>query len=433
MKSIMDCLNYDDFGNLEIDSIKVSDISQKFETPLYIMSEKKIRENCRKYIKASKKFFGNKFQILYASKAFSCKHMYKIINEENLGTDVVSEGELFTALSSDFPTEKIYFHGNNKSYNELKMAVEKNVGKIIVDNIRELTLLNEISKEMKKITNILIRIKPGVEAHTHEFIKTGVIDSKFGNDINSKECEEIIKNTRNMQNIKLIGLHCHIGSQIFSHEPFELACEIMLKFIAKIKKEYNIKINELNLGGGFGVKYIKNDLNIQYENFIEKISNKIFEVCEKFNVEHPKILLEPGRSIVANSGITVYTVGSIKNIPNVRKYVLVDGGMNDNPRYIMYGAKYEIIPVKTSFKKTQEKVTVAGKCCESGDIISKNILIEPVKINDQIAVLCTGAYNFSMASNYNRIPRLPVVMVSNGQLKLIVKRETLEDITKNDL
>jgi len=428
-----DNLKVNNSGNLELGNLDVSDMAREFGTPLYIMDEARIRQNCRVYTKAINDYYGGHGLALYAGKALACKYIFNIIKEENMGIDVASGGELYTALSVGFPAEKIYFHGNHKIEEELVQALDANVGRFVVDNKSELELLNKLAIEKEKIAKIVFRVKPGVEAHTHEFIRTGQIDSKFGFTLETGEAEEIVKIASRLNGVEIVGVHCHIGSQIFDRAPFELAAEIMLNFIADVKEKYGVEMSELNLGGGFGIKYTDDDTPISYDNYIAAISKVVDDVCGKRNIKRPFILMEPGRSIVADAGITVYKVGEVKEIPGVRTYVVVDGGMTDNPRYIMYGAKYDAKLVNNPNGKPEQTVTIAGRCCESGDVLIEDIALPKVNVGDYLAVLCTGAYNYSMASNYNRIPRPPIVMVNNGETKLAVKRETYEDIIRNDI
>lgn len=430
---IMECLGENEKNNLTIGGVDVSDLAKEYGTPLYLMDEDKIRENCRTYKNAMDKHYNGNGLVLYASKAFSCVHICKIAKEEGMGLDVVSGGELYTAIKADFPMDKVYFHGNNKTIDELTLAVENNVGRIVVDNKFELELLNRIAKDYKKTMNVSFRIKPGIDAHTHDFIMTGQIDSKFGVALETGEADDIIKYASSLSNIKVVGVHCHIGSQIFDIEPFLLAAEKMTNLIGDVKDKYGIEITELNLGGGYGIKYLKTDDPVPYDEYIKSVSAVVKLQSQKRGIVLPKIVMEPGRSIVAPAGITVYTVGSVKEIPNVRTYVSVNGGMCDNPRYILYESKYEALLVNNPNAKAEKIVTIAGKCCESGDILIKDVNMPIIKAGDLLAVLATGAYNYSMASNYNRIPRPPVVMVSGGKSKIVVKRESYDDIIKNDL
>ncbi len=433
MSFVMDCLSVNEKGNLSIGGCDVVEIAKEYGTPLYIMDEDDIRKNCRTYKNAMKKYYGEDALVLYASKAFSCKYMYKIAMEEGIGVDTVSGGEIYTALSAGFPAEKIYFHGNNKTEDELELAIKNDIGCIVIDNCDEVDRIEEIALKYGKTVKAMFRVSPGVDAHTHDFIKTGQIDSKFGAAIETGDAIKLIKYASNKKNINISGIHCHIGSQIFELDPFCEAAEVMLDFMKKIKDETGIVISELNLGGGFGIKYTEEDDPLDYEKYIEAVSKTVKKSAKELGLPCPVILMEPGRSIVASSGITVYKVGTVKRIENVRNYVCVDGGMGDNPRFILYGAKYDAVLVENPLGDRVEAVTIAGKCCESGDVIIEDILMPKTKKGDYLAVLATGAYNYSMASNYNRIPRIPVVMAKEGKTSLAVKRETYEDIIKNDL
>lgn len=433
MSFVMKCLGINENGNLTIGGCDLKEIAEAYGTPAYIMDEDEIRANCRIYTQSIKDHYDGKGLVLYASKALSCKYIYQIMKEEGMGVDVVSGGELYTALEAGFPNEKIYFHGNNKTVEEIAFALSKGVGRIVVDNEQELSLINQLSGESGITTKVLFRIKPGIDAHTHSFIQTGQIDSKFGVALENGEAEQIMKTAHQMPNIEVVGVHCHIGSQIFELAPFELAAEKMMNFIADMNDRYGIHIHELNLGGGFGIKYVEEDCPVNYDRYIQAVSKVVKRVAKERNIDLPSILMEPGRSIVAPAGLTLYTVGTIKNIPGIRTYVSVDGGMGDNPRHIMYGSEYEAALVENPNGEKRNTVTVAGKCCESGDILIRDIKLPEIHSGDLLAVLSTGAYNYSMASNYNRIPRPPVVMIQNGLPKLAVKRETYEDLVRNDV
>ncbi len=433
MDFVMNCLSVNESGNLSIGGCDVADLAERYGTPAYIMDEDEIRGNCRVYNKAMREYYGGNGLVLYASKALCCKYIYRIMKEENMGVDVVSGGELYTALKAGFPAEKIYFHGNNKTVDEISMALKNGVGRIVVDNIFELHVLNKIAGELGKTADILFRIKPGIDAHTHSFVQTGQIDSKFGVALETGEAEEIIKTADGLQNINVVGVHCHIGSQIFELAPFELAAEKMMNFIGDLKDKYSIEIKELNLGGGYGIKYTESDTPIDYDKYIQAVSKVVRGISEKRNIPLPFIVMEPGRSITAEAGLTVYKAGAVKHIPGVRTYISVDGGMGDNPRYILYQSEYEAVRVYDPLAEKNMTATIAGKCCESGDILIKNAKLPNIKEGDLIAVLATGAYNYSMASNYNRIPRPPIVMVSGGEARLAVKRESYDDLIANDL
>lgn len=426
-------LGVNEKGHLTIGKNDTVELAKEFGTPLYVMDEELIRKNCRAYKNSMDKYYDGNGMILYANKAFCSLYTCKIAKEEGLGLDVVSGGELYTAIKADFPMERICFHGNNKTKDELLMAVKNNVGHIVVDNIYELELLNEIAKNEEKIQKIMFRIKPGIDAHTHSFIQTGQIDSKFGVALENGEAFEIIKKASAMSNVKVTGVHCHIGSQIFDVDPFVKAAEVMTNFIADLKDKLLIEIEELNLGGGFGIKYTENDDPLPYDAYMGPVSEMVKKVSKTRGIKIPFIFMEPGRSIVASAGITLYTVGGIKDIKGVRKYVSVDGGMCDNPRYILYQSEYEAVIANNANAKKTDKVTIAGKCCESGDILMENVMMSEIKVGDTLAVCATGAYNYSMSSNYNRIPRPAVVSVNNGNAKVVIKRETYEDILKNDI
>ncbi len=428
-----DYLEINNQNHLMIGGCDTVELAKEYGTPLYVMDEKRIRENMRQYKQAFDNFYSGKGIPLYASKAFSAVGMYKLAQEEGFGVDVVSGGELYTALKAGFDASKIIFHGNNKSYDEIRMALENNVGRIVADSFYELDNLEKICSELGKKAKILIRVKPGVDAHTHEFISTGHIDCKFGFRMDTDEAIRAIEQALKSEHIEICGLHCHIGSQIFLLDPFELAAEIMMNFYAELKEKFSLSLKELNLGGGFGIKYVDGDSPINYGSYIEAVSKVVKRICEEKNLEIPFVYMEPGRSIVGDAGITLYTAGVIKDIDGARKYVSVDGGMVDNPRYMLYEAEYEAVVANRADSQPSEAITLCGKCCESGDIIIRDGIVPEIKSGDIVAVMSTGAYNYSMASNYNRLPRPAVVFVSDGESRLVVRRETYDDIIKNDV
>lgn len=430
---VSDCITINGNGNLAIGGADTVQITKEYGTPVYVFDENEIRKNLRAFKNSMDEYYGGNGLAVYASKAFCCKEMCRICMQEGTGIDVVSGGELYTALSVGFPAEKIVFHGNNKTYDELYAAVTNGVGRIVVDNITELETLSKIAAELSKTAGIMFRIKPGIDAHTHDFIKTGQIDSKFGFALETGEAMDAVKKAITMPNIKLRGLHCHIGSQIFDIDPFELAAEVMLNLYKQIKDETGYEFDELNLGGGFGIKYLESEQPKPYADYMKNVSGVVKANCEKLGLKMPFVLIEPGRSVVGAAGITLYTVGAVKEIPDIRTFVSVDGGMTDNPRYALYKADYEIVCANKATEERSEVVTVAGKCCESGDLIQENTKLQKVEAGDILAVLSTGAYNYSMSSNYNRIPRPPVVMVKDGETRVVVKRETYEKITENDI
>jgi len=420
-------------NHLEIGGCDCVDLVNEYGTPLYVMDEGLIRENCGLYKNAMDKYYNGNGLVLYASKALCTMAMCRIAQQEGLGLDVVSGGELYTAIKAGFPMDRIYFHGNNKTMEELELAIDSNIRRIVVDNRQELHRINEIASSKGKTASISFRIKPGIDAHTHDFIQTGQIDSKFGVALENGEALEIVSEAVKLGNINVAGLHCHIGSQIFDIKPFEEAARVMLEFIAQIKEQLGVEIEELNLGGGYGIKYTPQDDPIEYDKYIESVSKVIRNVCDNKGIKLPFIVMEPGRSIVASAGITLYKVGTIKDIKGVRKYVAVDGGMGDNPRFALYQSKYDAVIANRPDAPKTEKITIAGKCCESGDLLAKDIMMPEVKEGDILAVLATGAYNYSMSSNYNRIPRPPVVLVKDGKARVIVKREDYNDIIRNDV
>jgi len=420
-------------GHLTLGGADTVELAKEYGTPLYVFDENDIRNNCRQFKDAFSKYYGGNARVYYASKAFSCKEMYRIVKDEGICTDVVSGGELYTALAAGFPAEKIGFHGNNKTPDELKYALQNKVGRIIVDNMTELYLLNEIAKEMNTHQDILFRIKPGIDCHTHEYIQTGQIDCKFGFALENGEAYEAVKAVANMQNLSLAGIHCHIGSQIFETVPFIDAADIMVSFAKTISEELGITVSEINFGGGFGIKYTLEDKPVSKDESIKILCGAVKEACQKYAFPHPTLCIEPGRSIVGASSLTLYTVGSVKEIKGIRSYVAVDGGMSDNPRYALYQAEYEAVVANKADKPRDFTATIAGKCCESGDLIQEHTQIQQVQQGDILAVLATGAYNYSMASNYNRIPRPAAVMVKDGNSRVIINRETYEDLVKKDV
>lgn len=430
---VNNCLDINEKGHLTIGGCDTVALAKEYGTPVYVIDETTVRDTCRSYVRSFQNHYDAKGMALYASKALSCLELCRIIKEENMGLDVVSGGELYTANKAGFPMENVHFHGNNKTNGELSMALELGVGKIVVDNLYELDRLNDMARQMGKVQKISMRIKPGVDAHTHDFIRTGQIDSKFGFALETGEAMSAVKRALAYENVELTELHCHIGSQIFDIEPFVTAAEIMMDFISDIKVQTGHVITQLNLGGGFGIQYTQKDTPTAYDNYMMAVSRAVKAKAKEHAVPVPFIFIEPGRSIVGEAGITLYTVGGVKEIPNIRTYVSVDGGMCDNIRYALYQSEYTVITANKADKPADEVVTIAGKCCESGDLIQENTAIAKAQPGDILAVLSTGAYNYSMASNYNRIPKPPIVMVKDGKARLIVKRESYEDLLRNDI
>ena len=420
-------------GHLTIGGMDAVELAREFGTPAYILDESVIRARCREYLSAARESFGKDALPLYASKALCFTGIYKLAAEEGMGIDCVSGGELYTAKKAGFPAERIYFHGNNKTDRDIRDAMDMGVGRFVVDNVEELLAVSAEAKKRGITQGILLRITPGIDPHTHKAIVTGNVDSKFGSAIATGQAMEIVKKAISLEGTDLVGLHCHIGSQIFDLEPFSDAADIMVRFIADIKRECTYEIRELNLGGGFGVRYTEDDREISYSSAIADIAKIVRAFCEESGIRMPRVILEPGRSLVAAAGATLYTVGSVKEIPGFRSYVSVDGGMPDNPRYALYQSQYTAVVANKATEPRDYRATLAGRCCESGDLLGENMAIQRAERGDILAVLVTGAYNYSMASNYNRIPRPPVIMVKDGEARVAVKRETYEDIVRNDI
>jgi diaminopimelate decarboxylase len=419
-------------GNLAIGGCDAIELARDFGTPLYVVDEQLIRDNCREF-KENFVMEGIETEVIYASKAFLNLAMCKVIEEEGVSLDVVSGGELYTAIKANFPTDKIYMHGNNKTREELALAINSNIRRIVVDNLQELTLIENLCNKLNKTVDVLLRVNPGIDAHTHEYIQTSKNDSKFGISIFNEDICEIIDAFKNSNNVVLKGFHCHIGSQIFEENSFYSAISVMIKFLEKVKNQCGFITEELNLGGGFGVYYSNEDNPLNLETCLQNMLIIIKDETEKLNINTPKIMIEPGRSIVANAGTTLYTIGGTKKTFGGKHFIFVDGGMGDNPRTALYDAKYEGTVANKLNLENEENYTVAGKCCESGDVIIKDISLPKVEADDILAVFSTGAYNYSMASNYNRIPKPAVVFVKDGEARLVVKRETYEDIIRNDI
>ncbi len=420
-------------GHLAIGGADTVELAHRFGTPAYIMDEDAIRSQMRTYLSAARASFGADALPLYASKALCFVGVYRIAAEEGMGVDCVSGGELYTARMANFPAERIYFHGNNKTERDIEDAMDMGVGTFVVDNADELHSVNEHAASHGIVQRILLRISPGIDPHTHKAIVTGSVDSKFGSAIETGQAMEMVKLALTLPHVKLCGFHCHIGSQIFDNEPFSDAADIMVRFIASVKETCSIEVEELNLGGGLGVPYTEYDREVDYVAVIREMADIVHSVCDAHGVKMPRVILEPGRSLVAAAGITLYTVGSVKEIPGFRTYVSVDGGMPDNPRYALYQSIYTALIADRPDAPRDCRVTIAGRCCESGDLIGEDMPLQSAHRGDILAVLTTGAYNFSMASNYNRLPRPPVIMVKDGEARVAVRRETYEDLVRNDL
>ena len=421
-------------GHLEIGGCDAAELAEKYGTPLYVLDEGQIRNNIRVYKNAVKKYFGeNGGDIAFASKALSFKGIYKIIEEEGACTDIVSPGEMATVKAAGFPLSKAYFHGNNKTDSDIKTGLENDVGFFVADNLEEIEKLDELCGYTGKKQKILLRVTPGIDPHTHSKIATAKIDSKFGISIQTNQAIEAAGLILNKKNLELTGIHCHIGSQILEIQPFIDTAECMLAFAGEIKNRYKYEINIVNLGGGFGVKYLDSQESLDIENGIKKIAEYVKIQCAKSGIKIPKIIFEPGRSITANAGVTLYTVGTNKKITGYKNYISVDGSMADNPRYALYESPYTIVAADKMNEKNDITATIAGRCCESGDLIQENVKLPDLKRGDILAVLVTGAYNYSMAMNYNRLPRPAAVFVKEGESKTAIRRETYEDLMKNEL
>ena len=420
-------------GHLTIEGLDTVALAREFGTPAYIMSEAVIRTRCRTYLSAARQHFGADALPLFASKALSCVAVYQLMAEEGMGVDCVSAGELYTAKAAGFPAGRIWFHGNNKTEADLALALSMGVGTVVVDNREELSLLDDLCRKKGVEQRILLRLSPGIDPHTHKAVVTGSIDSKFGSAVATGAALVIAKEALTKRHVRLAGFHCHIGSQIFESEPFCDAARIMLDFIAAVKAETGFLPEELNLGGGLGVPYTPYDPAMDHAAAIADIAAAARARAEALNIPLPRIILEPGRSLVADAGLTLYTVGSVKEIPGFRNYVSVDGGMPDNPRYALYQSHYTVTVANRAGAPRDYVATLAGRCCESGDLIGEGLSMEKPAPGDIMAVLTTGAYNFSMASNYNRIPRPPLVFVRGGRARVVVRRETYDDLIRLDL
>lgn len=423
-------LGINEKGHLTIGNADVVSLAEKYGTPLMILDDGRIRRNIRLYKKAVEENFGKGSLPLFASKALCFKGIYRLAKEEGIGMDAVSVGELFTAEQAGFDLSLAYFHGNNKTDEDIAFAVSHGVGTFVVDNEDELRALNEYLEKVGKKQKILLRITPGIDPHTHKAIVTGSVDSKFGSAIETGQAEEITRLALSLKNVELQGFHCHIGSQIFEIEPFAEAASVMLSFIAYIKTQTGFEAKILNLGGGLGVKYVEGQEELDYAAVIGEMAKAIKLRAAEIGVSLPLILLEPGRSLVADAGLTVYTVGSVKTIKGYKSYVSVDGGMPDNPRFALYEAPYTLLLANKAGEKGDFLCSVVGRCCESGDILQENVCLPSPRRGDYLAVLCTGAYNYSMASNYNRIPRPAIVWVKDGADSIAVRRETNEDMIR---
>ena len=422
-------------GRLRFAGQDTTRLAREYGTPLYLMDEDKIRASCRTYTAAFRRHFGPAARPLYASKACSFKRIYEIMREEGMGIDVVSAGEIHTALLAGYDLGRAYFHGSNKTDGDIRYAMDRGVGFFVADNAEEIQAIEAEAARRGVRQKVLLRLTPGIDPHTYEAVSTGKVDSKFGSAIETGQAEEITLLTLRQPHVELAGFHCHVGSQVFAEDVFERSAVIMLEFIARMERVHGYQARQLDLGGGYGVRYVDSDPRLDVDAKVAQVAAAVKGACGRLGIPLPEIHMEPGRSIVADAGLTLYTVGAVKRIPGYKNYVSVDGGMTDNPRFALYGARYTCLPASRMDEPRHLLCSVVGRCCESGDIIQEGVLLpEGVGRGDLLAVCTTGAYNYSMASNYNRLPRPPVVMLRGGtEAYVAVRRESLEDLCRNDL
>ena len=423
-----------DEGELCFAGMPLSPLAEKYGTPLYLYDEERVRHNCRTYLSAVREGFGSDARVMYASKAASFKQLYRIMKEEGMGVDVVSCGEIYTAALAEFPLENAYFHSNNKTDEDIDFAIKNGIGYFVVDNAEELFAIDEIAAKYGIKQRIMLRITPGIDPHTYAAVATGKVDSKFGSAIETGQAKAITSLALTFEHIDLCGFHCHVGSQIFDADVYLATSRVMLNFVKDMEEELGFICRDLDIGGGLGVRYIESQPILDIKATILKVAEEMKATAKGLGITLPRISLEPGRSIVADAGLTLYTVGTVKRIPGYKSYVSVDGGMTDNPRFALYGSPYTILPVFGEVGEDYENCSVVGRCCESGDILQENVpMPKDIERGDLLACLTTGAYHYSMASNYNRIPRPPVVMLNNGESYVAVKRESIMDITRLDV
>lgn len=420
-------------GVLEFAGFNTPALARKYGTPLYLMDEKRIRDNCRMYQTAMHEYFGENALTLYASKALSFKRMYEIVSDEGLGIDVVSSGEIHTAAKAGFPMEKAFFHGNNKTDDDIAFAMDRGVGYFVVDNVEELYAIEHIAVRKGITQKCLLRVTPGIDPHTYDAVATGKVDSKFGVPIETGQAEEFYNYAVALEHLEIVGLHCHVGSMVFDEDVYERTAQIMLEFMAKLHRKYGFVTQFLDLGGGYGVRYRESEGVVDIAYRISALADFMKELAAQLAIPFPAVLLEPGRSIVADAGLTMYTVGSVKRIKGYKNYVSVDGGMTDNPRYALYKSQYTVFAPERMEAPPTLHCDVVGRCCESDDIIQPDVWIPELRRGDLLAVGTTGAYNYAMASHYNRIPNAPIVMLSPKGASVAVRRETLDQMIKNDV
>ena len=422
-------------GHLHFAGQDTVELAKQYGTPLYLMDEDKIRESCRIYKNAFAKHFGENARPLYASKANCFKRIYEIMREEDMGIDVVSSGEMYTAIQAGYDLSRAYFHSNNKTDADIAYGMDNGIGYFVADNVEEIKAIEAEAGRRGIRQKVLLRLTPGIDPHTYEAIATGKVDSKFGSAIETGQAEEITVFTLAQPHVELMGFHCHVGSQVFGEDIFERAAVVMLEFVAEMKAKHGFMAPQLDLGGGYGVRYVEDDPYLDVDTMVGQVAAAIKEACARLNIEMPEIHMEPGRSIVAAAGMTLYTCGTVKKIPGYKNYVSIDGGMPDNPRFALYGSKYTCLVANKMNEECDFVASIVGRCCESGDIIQEGVSVpSSVGRGDTVAVCTTGAYNYSMASNYNRLPRAPIVMLRGGNESYVaVRRETFADLCANDL
>ena len=426
-------LGVNDEGHLTFAGRDTVGLANRYGTPLYLMDEARVRARMREYTETMREVFPEGSMPLFASKALSCKQLYRIAKSEGMGTDIVSGGELFTARQAGFPLEHAFFHGSNKTEDEISYALDCGVGTFICDNREELYALSAQAQARGMTQRVILRVTPGIDPHTHKAINTGKVDSKFGTPIETGQALELLCELLTLPALEVVGIHCHVGSLCFDSQPFIDAAKIMISFMAEVREQTGHTLTELNLGGGYGVRYVESDPEINVPDNIRLVASEIKNICAERDFPMPRIMLEPGRSIVADAGITLYTVGGVKEIPGYKSYVSIDGGMTDNPRYALYGSAYTVINASRASAECDLTATIAGRCCESGDLIQENVALARPERGDKLAVLVTGAYNYSMSSNYNRVPRPPIVFIApDGRDYVAVRRESYEDVARLD-
>ena len=430
---LYDNLTINEKGHLAIRGLDTAELAAEFGTPLYVLDENVIRSNCRTYVNAMHECFGPQSAPLYASKALCFKGIYPLVQSEGMCVDVVSPGEIYTALAAGFPAEKMFFHGTNKTDADIEYGVKSGIGYFVVDNLNELEVLNTVASDAGVTQKVLLRLTCGLDPHTLEAINTGKVDSQFGVPIDTGQADGFVKAALECSNVEVAGFHSHVGSQIFESDSFNRQVEILIGYAAKVRDEFGYTIKVLNIGGGFGVRYTEKDPVSDIPARIREVADHLNAALEANNFVLDAVLMEPGRSIVADAGVTLYQTGGVKEVKGYRNYVTVDGGMTDNPRYALYKSEYTVLNASRTGEKADYECTIAGRCCESGDRIAENIFMAKPQRGDIIAVLTTGAYNYAMASNYNRVPRPAMVMIADGKARLVVKRESFEDMMRNEL